>query len=170
MNHLKGLLEDSLVQHETSDLDEIMSQLKSHIFLKEKSLNDSKIKIKTAVASYNSKENFNNRQNNNRKLYDLDEYMEENKKNGGETVNSINSDSKEKLKSNRNNRKNHGKSVDYRKSVELSNNRMNNEEIETDFIQFTSNNPQTEDSDGKSSRKYFESSREIDFFVSSDCS
>jgi hypothetical protein len=44
-------------------------------------------------------------------------------------------------------------------------------ESESEFVHFTSNNPQTEeeDSDEKSSRKFFESSKEIDFLVSSDC-
>ncbi len=44
ISQLKSRLEESLIEHESSDLDGIMNQLKSHIFLKEKSLNDPKLK------------------------------------------------------------------------------------------------------------------------------
>ena len=143
---------------------------------KKKSKNDEKIRQEALLEeeiSDNLKENFNIRNSNQRKSGNIDnlyEYGGENKKDRGNTVNSINSDSNENFKLSRNNKKeNRGKSVDGSKPVELLNKRKNNEDSESDFIHFTSNNPQTEDSDGKSSRKYFESSREIDFFVSSDC-
>ena len=107
----------------------------------------------------------------NKGKYDDDsyEFCKENKRNGGRIVNSINDEGNDNFKLGRDKRKNHGKSVDYRKPFEKSNKRKNNEDNESDFIHFTSNNPQTEESDGQSSRKYFESSREIEFFVSSDC-